>query len=61
MALRDKNPNFWIRIEQVKKILEFLIGGRKKENLDRLLIVHGPPGGKLDTVAKAIWYAKEHE
>ena len=45
----------------MKKILEFLIGGRKKENLDRLLIVHGPPGAKLDTVAKAIWYAKEHE
>ena len=29
---------------------------------DRLLIIHGPQGvGKIDTISKAIWYAKEHE
>ena len=61
VALRDKNPNFCSRIEQVKLILDFFIGGRKKENLDRLMVVHGPPGSKIDTIAKAIWYAKEHE
>lgn len=49
------------RIEQVKQIIDFLISGRNKQTDERLLIVYGPPGGKIETIAKAIWYAKEHE
>ena len=62
VGLKDNYPNSFSRIDQVKQLLDFFIGGRNKGNLDRLLVLHGPPGvGKVDTVAKAIWYAKEHE
>ena len=35
---------------------------RGQGSKDRLLIVYGPRGvGKIDTVTKAVYYAKEHE
>ena len=32
ISLRNKYPNSFSRIEQVKQILDCFIGGRKKEN-----------------------------
>ena len=25
------------------------------------MVLHGPSGCKIDTIAKAVWYVKEHE
>ena len=62
-GLKDNYPNSFSRKEQVKILLDFIHGMRDyRGQKNRLAIVYGPRGvGKLDTVAKAVWYAKEHE
>jgi flagellar biosynthesis GTPase FlhF len=60
VGLKDNYPNSFLRKDQVKLLLDFFLGKNGKKN--RLLIVTGPKGvGKVDTIAKAVWYAKEHE
>ena len=62
VGLKDDYPNSFLRKEQVKLLLDFFLGVLDHGKKNRLLIVTGPQGvGKLDTIAKAVWYAKEHE
>ena len=45
-------------------MLGFLLksGSRVQGKEDRLVIIHGPQSvDKVEPIAKAIWYAKEHE
>ena len=64
IGLKDNYPNFFTRKEQVKQLLDFFLkfGASASGQQDKLLIIHGPQGiNKIETIAKAVWYAKEHE
>ena len=64
VGLKDNYPNFFTRKEQVKQLIDFLLksGSRVQGKADRIVIIHGPQSvDKLEPIAKAVWYAKEHE
>ena len=62
IGLKDNSASTVKRKQQVKEIIDFMLGVSRRGSSDRLLIIHGIRGvGKIETVAKAVWYAKEHE